>query len=161
MREIFLTQGKVTFVDDGDYDWLNRWKWHAHKRKGNFYAARQSSKKKGKQFAIQMHRQILGLEREDKREVDHIAHNTLDNRRDSIRICTHVQNMRNQKLQTNLTSQFKGVCWKKQAKKWVAQITIGGEVKHLGYWEIEEVAALRYDMVAIREHGKFACLNFN
>ncbi len=40
-------------------------------------------------------------------------------------------------------------------------IYLNGKLKHLGYWVMEEGAALRYDMVAIHEFGEFAVLNFN
>lgn len=162
MKQIVLTQGQVTLVDDADYEYLNQFKWHVHKqRSGNFYAARKPPLKNKERTRIYMHREILGLEHEDKRQSDHKNHNTLDNQRVNIRICTNQQNQRNQKLHSNTSSQFKGVSWHKQAKKWVAHITINGEIKHLGYWNMEEVAALRYDMVAIREFGEYAHLNFN
>ncbi len=163
MREIFLTQGKVAIVDDEDYPELSKYKWHAWRNQnGDFYAVR-SSWQKGKKTScrVYMHRQILGLEIGDSREGDHRNHNTLDYQRDNLRICTHSQNMRNQKISPNKTSKFKGVSWCNIVKKWVARIYINAEVKNLGYWDIEEIAALRYDMVAIHEFGDFACLNFN
>lgn len=161
MREIPLTQGQFAIVDDGDYDWLNQYKWNVLKMNGgNFYAVR-SSLKNGKQYAIYMTRFILGLEFGDSRQADHQNHNTLDNRRDNIRICTPLQNQRNQKLRSNTSSKYKGVYWDKLKQKWGVQITINRKHKHLGYWIMEEVAALRYDMVAIREYGVFVQLNFN
>lgn len=163
MREILLTQGKVTFVDDTDYEELSKYKWYAWKnQQGDFYAVRnfwQIGKNKG--FRIYMHRQILGLGRGDKRQGDHKNHNTLDNRQDNLRVCTQRQNQMNQKSHPNSSSKFKGVIWDRFNKKWKAQISINGITRSLGFWCMEEVAALAYDMTAIREHGEFAVLNFN
>lgn len=160
MRQISLTQGQVALVDDADYDWLNQWKWAARKdHNENFYAVRSSSVN-GKQYAIYMSRQVLGLEYGDKKETDHKNHNTLDNRRNNLRTCTHQENLMNQKSHLNSTSKFRGVYWDKLLGKWRAQIRKDGKVKHLGVFVLEELAALTYDMAAIREFGKFANLNF-
>lgn len=40
MREIKLTQGKFALVDDEDYEYLNQFKWYAHKAGDTYYAAR-------------------------------------------------------------------------------------------------------------------------
>ena len=116
--------------------------------------------KNGKQHLIRMHRQILGLEFKDKRQGDHKNHNTLDNQRDNIRICTNQQNTTNKKIRLNATSRFKGVYWNKLAKKWHAQIGINGKHKHLGFWKLEELAALAYDFAALKYHREFAVFNF-
>ena len=117
MKEILLTQNQVALVDDIDYKKLSKYKWQALNMNGSFYAVRQTSKKEGKGFTILMSRQILGLERGDKRQGDHQNHRTLDNRRANIRICTIQQNHMNQKRQQNTTSKFKGVSWDKRAEK--------------------------------------------
>lgn len=71
MKQIPLTQGQFVLVDDADYDWLNQWKWNVLKMNGgNFYAVR-SSLKNGKQYAIYMTRQILGLKYGDSQMGDH------------------------------------------------------------------------------------------
>lgn len=161
MREIGLTQGQVALVDDADYEELSKYKWYSLKNCwGDFYAVRKSPIQEGKRFTIYMHRQLLGLDYRDKREGDHQNHNTLDNRQDNLRVCTHFQNMRNQKLSLNQSSKFKGVTWDKCVKKWQASIYVNGKSKNLGRFLMEEIAALAYDMVAIREFGEFACLNF-
>jgi hypothetical protein len=46
------------------------------------------------------------------------------------------------------TSGFKGVSWHKKKKKWVAQIMISGKVTYLGYFDVEEDAARKFDEVA-------------
>lgn len=162
MKQISLTQDKVALVDDADYEELSKHKWYALRHhSGNFYGVRHSTTVNGKRYLIRMSRQILGLEYRDLRQADHINHTTLDNRQVNLRICTNQENARNQKLQINTSSRFKGVCWRKDIKKWGAQIRINGETRNLGYWDMEEVAALRYDMAALREFGDYACLNFN
>ena len=161
MKYIKLTQGKVALVDDSDYNWLNQHKWYAHKNQGNFYAVRRSirTNEKGKHFTISMHRQILRLGYGDKREGDHQNHNTLDNRRDNLRVCTHRENIMNQTPQLNKTSKFKGVYWCKTRKKWGAYITIKKRMKNLGRFADEKQAALVYNTAAKKYFGKFAFLN--
>lgn len=162
MKEIPLTQGKVALVDDADYDWLNQWKWCAYrdKKNGVWYAERGTCID-GIQKTFRMHREILGLKHGDPRQADHRNHNGLDNQGYNLRICTPQQNQRNQRIQKNKSSQFKGVSWDKQKKKWKAYCKIDNRQKTLGRFLIEEVAALCYDMTAIREYGEFAHLNFS
>lgn len=160
IKRIKLTRGQFALVDDADYDWLNQWKWYAHKSRGVFYAVRMLSQKCGKHIEIRMHRLILGLEHGDKREGDHRNHNTLDNQQVNLRICTHQQNTFNQKSPSS-SSQFKGVSWHKAHKKWQAYIKTNGKIKYLGIFKAERDAALVYDTAAIREFGEFAYLNFN
>ena len=45
-------------------------------------------------------------------------------------------------------SNYTGVCWAKANKKWVANIRKDGMLTHLGYFEDEEEAALKYDEAA-------------
>ena len=48
------------------------------------------------------------------------------------------------------SSKFRGVCWKKLAQKWLAQIYIDGKTTHLGSFDDEEAAARNYDEHAAR-----------
>ena len=149
-------------MDNEDFELLNQYNWYVlSNHSGKFYAVRMSSRTEGKRHQFKMDRHILVLDYGDRREADHINHNILDNRQDNLRICTHQQNMMNQKSRLNASSRFKGVYWDKQHNKWRVAIRIDGHKKYLGLFDIEELAALTYDMVAIREHGEFACLNFN
>lgn len=61
---------------------------------------------------------------------------------------------------TSTASRFFGVVWRKDTKKWQAQITVAGKRRHLGAFKSEEAAAHAYDAVAREHYGKYAQLNF-
>lgn len=160
MREISLTQGQKTLVDDADYEELSKYKWQARLRPtGNYYAFRAYKDKTGHLKNISMHRQILGLKSGDKRETDHRNHNTLDNSRDNIRICTHQQNNFNRVPKVG-TSGYKGVSWCGRTKKWMAKIHYNQKSIFLGRFRLEELAALAYDFAALKYFREFATFNF-
>ena len=139
MKQIPLTHGKFSLVDDEDYKWLMRWKWYALWMSSikSFYAVRNSKTKNGKHCLISMAREILGLKHGDKLQADHICHNTLDNRRLNLRAVTHQQNNFNQK-------NTKGYSWDKHAEKYRARIEFNGKYIHLGLFLTAEDAHNAY-----------------
>ena len=157
MKLIKLTQGQVCLVDDEDYEFYNQWKWQAIKSRDTYYARRSTGYKPRK--TLMMHRCILGLIN-PKIQVDHKDFNGLNNQKSNIRTCTHAQNHMHHKKQKGCTSSYKGVSWYKKTNKWVAHIRINKELKHLGYFDIEEEAALSYDRAALVHFGEYACINF-
>lgn len=54
----------------------------------------------GKNYSVSMHREILGLKRGDRRQGDHKNHDTLDNRRNNLRIVTNRGNHANRRYQS-------------------------------------------------------------
>ena len=166
MRKIKLTQNQYALVDDEDFDKLNCYKWCASYSKytHSFYTVRAISIKNGEQKTILMHRIIMDAPR--KLQVDHINHNTLDNRKQNLRLCTHRQNILNQKSHKVTSSKYKGVYLNKHKYKnivykyWKAQIVINGEKIYLGYFKTENRAAKAYDKKAKELFGKFALTNF-
>ena len=152
-----LSQGLFALVDGEDYEELSKHKWCANKIGKTFYAVRAAGKYPNQRI-IYMHRQILNAQTGD--ETDHHGSYGLDNRKQNIRLCTHAQNLHNQRPQKNKTSKFKGVSWHKKAKKWKAQIKKGGRYMYLGCFDNEIEAAKTYDRKAKELFGKFALLNF-
>ena len=154
MKKILLSQGKVAIVDDGDYKWLMKWEWYAQKRKNTFYAQRNARVLATglPQTKIYMHRSIL--EKHDLlqpgHEGDHRNGDGLNNQKYNLRSVTHRQNSQNQVHRRKKSSQFPGVDWNKQLKKWRSRIQINGKNKHLGGFEKEEDAALAY-IVAVKQ----------
>ncbi len=159
MKTIELTQGFVTIVDNEDYAELNAYKWHANRHPtGVYYARRTAIHANGKRRKIQMHRQILNAQ--PGQPVDHANHNTLDNRRANIRLCTQSQNNANERKQRRTTSsRFKDVYWHKGDAKWHACISVDGARRQLGYFDDEMLAARAYNVAAVKHFGEFAWLN--
>jgi hypothetical protein len=161
MKEIQLTKGKVTFVDDKDFEWLNQWKWQANKQTykniTNFYAVRSGKRINGKRLGIKMHRFILNAPKGI--EVDHRDTDGLNNQRYNLRLCTCQQNNMNINPYRGCSSKYKGVGWHKKNKKWQVQIALNRKSKHLGYFVSETEAALAYNFAATKLFGEFARLN--
>jgi len=106
-----------------------------------------------------MHRFLLNVY-DKKILVDHINHNGLDNQRKNIRICTRSQNSMNQNPKAKSKSIYKGVSYKKERKKWTAQMVINGKSIYIGAFINEIDAAKAYDLYAVLLHKEFAKLNF-
>lgn len=163
MKVIPLTQGLIAVVDDEDYDEIIKFKWHAVKQgQGNgttWYAARNWKKPNGLSSTITMHRQIMGPPPPDKPNIDHINHNTLDNRRSEMRFCTNAENSQNSRYRDTQgkTSIYKGVSL--HMGRYHAQICHQRKVTCLAHWATEEAAALAYNKAALRLHGEFSLIN--
>ena len=160
MRRIKLTQGRYTLVDNSDFEELSKHKWCALRLSyGGFVAVRSSpTNKNGKRGLILMHREIMNCPKD--LDVDHRNHNTLDNQKHNLRICTRSQNKQNGLPRKDGTSQYKGVHWYKASMKWTAQIRMNKKRMHLGCFDDEIEAACAYDQAAQRYFGEFAYLNF-
>lgn len=104
-----------------------------------------------------MHQDVIGENKGGN--IDHINHDTLDNRRENLRPCTVSQNGANQGVRVNNTSGFKGVSLFKRDQVWQAYINMFGKRRHLGYYATPIEAALAYDRAALEYHGEFAMTN--
>lgn len=158
MKRIPLTQGKFALVDDEDFEWFSRWRWHTQKSRRTFYATRNQLTQKGKQKTIYMHRVILRLPKDV--QADHINGRGLDNRKQNLRIATVAQNHFNQQSpRLGCVSKFKGVVWDKRSQKWMARIRFNYKRYYLGLFDKEVRAAKAYNKAARELFGEFAALN--
>jgi len=156
LKRIKLTQNKYALVDDEDFNWLSQWKW-CYDSSG--YAKR-ASYSTGRHKTIYMHRELLEVE--EGKEIDHINHNGLDNRRSNLRIVIPRQNKFNRKPNKEGASSYKGVFlykYRKTKNPWVAQIQIDGQRKCLGYYATSYLASRAYNKAAEKYFGKYAYLN--
>lgn len=73
--------------------------------------------------------------------VDHINHNTYDNRKKNLRICTQSNNMMNGTKKKSNTSGITGVWWSNHSGKWIAEIMVNQKKIYLGSFNNIEDAA--------------------
>ncbi len=69
---------------------------------------------------------------DDKKCIDHIDSNRLNNTISNLRWASYQENSFNQQLSSNNTSGTKGVTW--ENNRWRARIEINGKKIHLGYF---------------------------
>lgn len=158
---IALTQGQFAIMDEADYARLSQWKWRAQYDKNlkSFYALRTARKKEGRErHLVIMHREILGMADTDERLGDHRNRNTLDNRRDNLRIATYQQNNSNKKMPKSNSSGFKGVT-KHSCGKFQAQYQKNGKMFHLGLFTTALNAHEAYRTATQLAFGEFARLD--
>jgi hypothetical protein len=158
-REILLTHGQATLVDADNYEWLSKYKWHAHwsERNHSYYARRYVRLQDGTSYSSHMHREILGLNRDDPRRGDHIHRFTLDNRRSELRVASDNQSAANRRGWSK--SGMKGVHWVPRGRKWVARIRVDGQLIILGRFQDSAAACEAYKQAALLYFGEFACLS--
>lgn len=153
MKQLELSQGLFTLVDDEDYIPLNQIKWSAsyHKRTKRWVAC--NSK------AGLLHRYLLGI-KDISVLVRHVNGNTLDNRRENLTVISPSISRASSKKAKNTLSKYRGVTLERSAshkrvKKWRADI----QKECIGVFETPEEAALAYNKEAIKRFGEFATLN--
>lgn len=154
MKQIKLTRGHITLVDDDDFEWLNQYKWHVDfARNGRKYAVRMETRN-GKRCYVAMHREILGLKNRLE-YTDHRDNDGLNNQRYNLRRCTCRQNLANQPPRKG--RRFKGVyCYDgKRKTSWTA-FALG---KYLGSFPTELEAVKAYNNELQTRRGDFARLN--
>jgi hypothetical protein len=162
MKEIVLTQGFVSLVDDEDYERINQFTWCANKQ-GNTYRAERKKWNSQRSCWVSDTIHWMILPPKPGYEIDHINGDELDNRRCNLRYATKSQQQANRK-HTCGTSAYKGVFYDKSrnlARPYRAYINCNGVRKYLGYYSTETAAAEAYDLAAMDLFGEFAALNFS
>lgn len=114
------------------------------KTNNGYYIVQLSSGGKRKTFGVHQLVYYAFTGRLSNKEfvVDHINHNRTDNRFSNLRMITARENTNKKHLKSS--SKYVGVCWYPITGKWKVHITVKGVVKHLGYFDNEYDAHLRY-----------------
>lgn len=157
MKKIPLTKGQFALVDDEDYDYLAQFKWCFHDGYAVGHVPGTWNKVRSMVSLI--------MKAKSKQFIDHINMNTLDNRRENLRLVSKAENMMNRPKQANNTSGYKGVSLSKRLAKregnkmWQANIQVKNNPIWLGVYLTAKEAAIAYNEAAQKYHGEFAKLN--
>ncbi len=92
----------------------------------------------GRNVHLALHRFITGLERGDRRMIDHDNRNRLDNRIANLKIATAAINAKNKV--TPAASRYPGVTWDKENQRWRVSFWRQGKSYWLGRYDTEEEA---------------------
>lgn len=128
----YTLKGEAFYFDKEDYELIKDCCWWINDN-GYVVTSLNNNKK------IRMHRLVMGDVDSDIR-IDHINHNTLDNRKCNLREATNAENLRNGKLRRTNKSGVVGVSFDKQRNKWAASITVDSEDIYLGRYDCIEDA---------------------
>lgn len=160
--KIELSRGLFVFFDSDLLEEFSKYKWYLVPNHNTCYASRFGKTEEDKKKQYKMHREIMGLGFGDRRVVDHINGNGLDNRRSNLRVISHAQNIKAQPPRRQKPeSIYIGVVYRvSEVKKWLARIHVNGKYQKIGYFNKEEDAARAYDREAKRIFGDNAELNF-
>lgn len=140
-------------MDDDDFEKVSIYSWYSLKG----YAARTGTRP-GEPHTILLHHVVTGADY--KYIVDHINGDTLDNRKEKLRVVSVQQNNFNKSVNKNKeSSKYKGVFWSKEKNLWLSLIKLNRKSNHLGYFDSELDAATAYNENAKILFGEYARLN--
>jgi hypothetical protein len=84
--------------------------------------------------------------------IDHINHDSTDNRLENLRQVTRSENGQNAALSRANSSGYRGVSRDRRRGKWVAYINLARKKKHLGSFDDVSEAAKAYALAAAKIH---------
>lgn len=163
MKQISLTKGKFAIVDDEDYPYLSRFHWSMSSKDGHDYAIREFFINK-RTFILPMWKLIIATE--NNKEVIYLNRNSLDNRKDNLKIvptyiANHAQAKKHRGVYATPTSKYKGVSYSATypgKKKWIGNIDCNGKRANK-HFLTEKEAALFYNEKSKEFYGEFAYQN--
>jgi len=120
--EILLDNGKISKIDTEDVNKIKKYKWYESSH--GYVVARRNYKN------IIIHRLIMGAKKE--KQIDHINHDKLDNRKANLREATQQQNLLNRNA--------KGYYWDSINRKWRVELCFNGKRRTFGRFEKENDA---------------------
>jgi hypothetical protein len=103
------------------------------------YAYGHLPRNRNKRGYVSMHRLVMDAPKGSV--IDHINHNTLDNRKANLRICSTSENAQNRLgAQRNSKSGIRGVTWDEKNRVWIVTYKKEGQIYQVGRFRSKEEA---------------------
>jgi len=145
----------ICHFDDEDYEKIKHYTMMVSGRlKSKYVRLTYYDKCTQKTIAILAHNKIMRC-----KGIDHIDRNGLNNCKTNLRKCTQQQNSHNQSIKCTNTTGFKGVCFDNAKGKYSCFITLSNKHIFGGYFNNPIDAAKKYNELASKYFGEYACLN--
>lgn len=127
--ETVISTSDLPRVKEFPNTWCVAWQDHIH----GYYVYGWIKKPNGGQTTVKMHRWILNPP--DKKVVDHINKNTLDNRCENLRVISPSENMQNIEAYRTSKTGVRGVAWSKQRNKWRAKVIVNRQTVYCEFFD--------------------------
>ena len=115
-----LNSKKYCIIDTEDYDLVKDYNWCVANIKSLYVQTNIVDKLTKKRTTLKLHRLIMNPPKEFV--IDHINHNTLDNTKSNLRVCTHKENLENVNKYLTNNSGYRGIYRHKKSNKWQVNI---------------------------------------
>lgn len=158
--------GYTVIIDEDDFEKIKPFTWHVMQKKAlqeglYYFSASMREGSTGRWHNQFLHRFIMKCRRGDGLKVDHKNHNTLDCRKENLRICTSTENNQNARVYRAKKDGFKGIKEDTSTGHYLARIqSPEGKRIMLGTYATAEEAAKAYDRGALYYFKEFAVTNF-
>ena len=157
MKIMSKGQEYTVLYDDEDHELVSKYHWCITQAGYVSGYIPKSVLRTPKNYKILMHRMIMDVLQDRRWEIDHINHNTIDNRKLNLRKCTHAQNISNQIVKRG---ELRCICFDKARNKWMVQIMQHKKHVYRKRFTSLQDAILQRDIMLVKYYGEFANLNF-
>ena len=147
-------------IDKEDISKVQQYTWHAKYQEDihSYYVETNQKLQSGK-FMLMLHRFLTDTTCKSK-TVDHINHDTLDNRKCNLKVCSQKENNLNQaELHKNNKTGYRNISYQKMYDKFIVTLMINGKNKTIGRTSSLKEAILMRDK-AKRQYGVSNVYNF-
>lgn len=119
---------------------LGKWSIAKYGESSGFYAVKRGN--------VRLHRVVMNLDKEDKRVVDHIDGNTLDNRKSNLRVVEQSLNCKNVHKMRNNTSGKIGVNYENTVNNRGIKVE-----RYCAFWYCKDTKKLKKKSFSVKKHG--------
>lgn len=159
MKQLPLTHGKFVIVDDEDYPYLSKFKWHLSNSKGETVETLIQGRRADRTIPCHIPMERFLVRDRPNHCILHKNKNRLDFRKENLFFSSHGGKKQRAKKQEGTSSIYKGVSFKKTNSNWSAQIGFNGKKIYIGQYPTQRQAAIAYNAKAKELFGDLAYQN--
>jgi hypothetical protein len=154
--EVLISKESVTKLEKYPYKW---YVWHNWSNNSYYVVSTEyqgiDENGKPRYRTVRLNRFLVDAK--DGEYVDHINHNTLDNRLENLRITNNQNNVRHRKgANKNNKTGIRNVTWDKRINKYIVQLQINGKNTRLGEFDDLNEAAKFAEKMRKKYYKEFA-----